>query len=38
MYPENTARTLSARDYKAMQSLYRLPNGLGIWDAAKADE
>ena len=39
MYPTNTARTLSARDYKAMQALYRLPNGLGIFDPArKADE
>ena len=39
MYPTNTARTLSARDYKAMQALYRLPNGLGIWDPArKADQ
>jgi hypothetical protein len=39
MYPENTARTLSARDYKAMQGLYRLPNGLGIWDPTrKADQ
>jgi hypothetical protein len=35
MYPTNTARTMSARDYKAMQALYRLPNGLGIWDPAK---
>lgn len=31
MYPENTALNLSARDYKAMQALYRLPNGVGIW-------
>ena len=31
MYATNTALTLSARDYKAMQSLYRLPNGAGIW-------
>jgi hypothetical protein len=31
MYPTNTALTLSARDYKAMQALYRLPNGAGIW-------
>ncbi|MSR36288.1 MAG: matrixin family metalloprotease [Gemmatimonadetes bacterium] len=31
MYPSNTALTLSARDYKAMQALYRLPNGVGIW-------
>jgi hypothetical protein len=36
MYPTNTALSLSARDYKAMQALYRLPNGSGIWkhDAA----
>lgn len=33
MYPTNTALTLSARDYRAMQSLYRLPNGVGIWKA-----
>jgi hypothetical protein len=40
MYPTNTAYTLSARDYKAMQALYRLPNGVGIWDPEqkKADE
>jgi hypothetical protein len=39
MFPTNTARTLSARDYKAMQALYQLPNGLGIWDPArKADQ
>ena len=31
MYPTNTALTLSARDYKAMEALYRLPNGVGIW-------
>lgn len=31
MYPTNTALTLSARDYGAMQALYRLPNGAGIW-------
>jgi hypothetical protein len=31
MYATNTALTLSARDYKAMQALYRLPNGAGIW-------
>lgn len=33
MFPTNTAPTLSARDYKAMQALYRLPNGAGIWRA-----
>ena len=31
MYPSNTALTLSARDYRAMQALYHLPNGVGIW-------
>ncbi len=31
MYPTNTALTLSARDYRAMEALYRLPNGVGIW-------
>ena len=31
MYPTNTVLTLSARDYKAMEALYRLPNGVGIW-------
>ena len=31
MYPTNTATTLSARDYRAMEALYRLPNGVGIW-------
>ena len=34
MYPTNTANTLSARDYRAMQALYRLPNGVGIWSSA----
>jgi len=39
MYPTNTANTLSARDYRAMQALYRLPNGVGIWRASdRADE
>ena len=33
MYPTNTALQLSARDYKAMQALYRLPNGVGIWQS-----
>lgn len=31
MYPTNTAITLSTRDYKALEALYRLPNGVGIW-------
>ena len=31
MFPTNTATHLSARDYKAMEALYRLPNGVGIW-------
>lgn len=31
MFPTNTATTLSARDYRAMEALYRLPNGVGIW-------
>ena len=31
MYPINTATTLSTEDYRAMQALYRLPNGVGIW-------
>ena len=31
MFPTNTALRLSARDYKAMEALYRLPNGVGIW-------
>ena len=35
MYPTNTAVTLSARDYKAMEALYRLPNGVGIWRGSK---
>ena len=35
MYPTNTALTLSARDYKAMEALYRLPNGVGIWRGDK---
>jgi hypothetical protein len=32
MFPTNTATTLSARDYKAMEALYRLPNGVGIYE------
>jgi hypothetical protein len=38
MYPTNTATTLSARDYKAMQALYRLPNGSGIWKHGAANK
>lgn len=39
MYPTNTANTLSARDYRAMQALYRLPNGVGIWrGTVRADQ
>ena len=34
---ENTALNLSARDYKAMQALYRLPNGVGIWKQGSAN-
>ncbi len=30
MYPQNTARRLSARDYKTLQALYRLQNGVQI--------
>ena len=35
MFPTNTALRLSARDYKAMEALYRLPNGVGIWRGGK---
>ena len=38
MYATNTALTLSARDYKAMQALYRLPNGAGIWKHEAANK
>ena len=31
IYPTNTATTLSTEDYRAMEALYRLPNGVGIW-------
>ena len=30
MYPTNTASALSARDYRAMEALYRLENGAKI--------
>lgn len=30
MYPTNTARSLSARDYRTVEALYRLPNGAQI--------
>ena len=30
MYPTNTARSLSARDYRTLEALYRLPNGAQI--------
>ena len=30
MYPTNTARSLSARDYRTLEALYRLPNGARI--------
>jgi predicted Zn-dependent protease len=30
MYPRNTARHLSARDYRTLQALYSLPNGAEI--------
>jgi predicted Zn-dependent protease len=30
MYPENTASRLSARDYRTLNALYRLPNGAEI--------
>jgi predicted Zn-dependent protease len=32
MYPTNTARSLSARDYRTLEALYRLPNGAQIQD------
>ena len=32
MYPTNTARSLSARDYRTLEALYRLPNGAEIQD------
>ena len=30
MYPTNTARSLSTRDFRTVQALYRLPNGAEI--------
>jgi len=30
MYPTNTARSLSARDFRTLEALYRLPNGAQI--------
>ncbi|RMH21169.1 MAG: hypothetical protein D6701_02830 [Gemmatimonadetes bacterium] len=30
MYPTNTANALSARDYRTMEAVYRLPNGAEI--------
>ena len=38
MFPTNTATALSARDYKAMEALYRLPNGVGIIQQGRADQ
>lgn len=35
MYPTNTARSLSARDYRTLEALYRLPNGAQIQDRAQ---
>ena len=32
MYPTNTARSLSARDYRTLEAIYRLPNGAQIQD------
>lgn len=32
MYPTNTARSLSARDYRTLEALYKLPNGALIQD------
>lgn len=32
MYPTNTARSLSARDYRTLEALYRLPNGARVED------
>jgi hypothetical protein len=37
MFATNTALNLSARDYKAMQALYRIPNGSGIWKHGAAN-
>jgi predicted Zn-dependent protease len=30
MYPTNSATSLSAQDYRAMESLYRLPDGTEV--------
>ncbi len=30
MYPTNTARNLTTRDFRTMEALYRLPNGAKI--------
>jgi hypothetical protein len=30
MYPSNTATSLSAQDYRSMESLYRMPDGAEI--------
>ena len=30
MYPTNTARSLSTRDFRTVNALYRLPNGAEI--------
>jgi hypothetical protein len=30
MYPTNTATSLSAQDYRTMESLYHLPDGTEI--------
>jgi hypothetical protein len=30
MYPSNTATSLSARDYRSMESLYGFPDGTEI--------
>ncbi len=30
MYPTNTARNLSTRDFRTLEALYRLPNGVDI--------
>ncbi len=36
MYPTNTARSLSNRDFRTVDALYRLPNGAEIEKNAKA--
>jgi predicted Zn-dependent protease len=30
MYPTNSATSLSAQDYRTMESLYRLPDGTEV--------